>query len=91
MVGLDISKGEVKHATRRAEARNLENLAFINADMEKMPLPENSIDCVISNGAYCMAPDKKAAFSEVHRVLKPQGRFSISTSVMTIDVDQADG
>lgn len=59
--------------------------------MEKMPLEDNSIDCVISNGAFCLAPNKKAAFSEILRVLKPGGRFSVSTSTMTVPIDQADG
>jgi SAM-dependent methyltransferase len=91
VVGLDISKGEIKHAEARAKQRELENVSFVHADMEKMSLESSSIDCVISNGAYCMAPNKKAAFLEVLRVLKPGGRFSISTSVMKVDVDQADG
>lgn len=47
-----------------------------------MPLASDSIDVVISNGAFCLAPDKRAAFAEVHRVLKPGGRFAICTSAM---------
>lgn len=49
------------------------------------------LDCIISNGAFCLAPNKKAAFKEMYRILKPGGRFSVSTSVMTASVDQADG
>lgn len=59
--------------------------------MEKMPLPDNSIDCVISNGAFCLAPSKFKAFSEIMRVLKPGGRMSVSTSTMTAPINQADG
>jgi len=59
--------------------------------MEKMPFKDNEFDCVISNGAFCLAPNKKAAFSEIMRVLKPGGRFSVSTSTMTANIDQADG
>ena len=47
-----------------------------------VPLAPDSIDVVISNGAFCLAPDKVAAFAEVHRVLKPGGRFAICTSAM---------
>lgn len=46
---------------------------------------------MISNGAFCLAPNKKAAFSEILRVLKPGGRFSVSTSTMCAPINQADG
>ena len=42
--------------------------------MEKMPLPDATFDVVISNGAFCLAPNKEKAFKEVFRVLKPGGR-----------------
>lgn len=61
MTGLDIAKAEVLHAQKRADARGLK-IKFIEADMEKMPLPDNSMDVVISNGAFCLAPNKKCAF-----------------------------
>ena len=66
-------------------------MRFVNADMETMPLEDASIDCVISNGAFCLAPNKEKAFKEIFRVLKPGGRMSISTSTMTAPIDQADG
>lgn len=59
--------------------------------MEQIPLSDSMIDCIISNGAFCLAPNKTAAFKEIHRILKPDGRFSVSTSVMTANIDQADG
>jgi ubiquinone/menaquinone biosynthesis C-methylase UbiE len=47
----------VKHAEMRAVHRGL-NMKFVVADMEHNPLPDNSIDIVISNGAFCLAPNK---------------------------------
>lgn len=92
VVGLDLSKSEVIHANKRAEARGIANrVSFIQGDMEKMTLDSDTFDCVISNGAFCLAPNKKAAFSEIFRVLKPGGRFSVSTSTMKVSIDQADG
>ena len=80
VIGLDISKGEVQHATKRAKLRGLapENIEFVQGDMESIPLDDNSIDCVISNGAFCLAPNKRKSFEEIKRVLKPGGRFSVA-------------
>ena len=58
MVGLDFSQKQVQHAQMRAHARGLENLSFVHADMERMPLPDDQFDVVISNGAFCLAPNK---------------------------------
>jgi len=89
VIGIDISKGEVLHANTRAESRNSENTIFIQADMEKMPFPDNSFDNVISNGAFCLAPNKERAFREIHRVLKPGGSFSVCcTTLLTRLEDQ---
>ena len=92
VIGLDLSKSEVIHANKRAAARGIsDRVSFIQGDMEKMTLDSDMFDCVISNGAFCLAPSKKAAFSEIFRVLKPGGRFSVSTSTMKVQIDQADG
>ena len=40
---------------------------MFQSDMEKMPSPDNSFDNVISNGAFCLAPNKERAFREIHR------------------------
>jgi len=86
VTGLDISKSEVKHAEIRAAQRGL-NAKFIVADMEAMPLPDGMIDVVISNGAFCLAPNKEKAFAEIFRVLKPGGRMAICTSTVKVDLD----
>ena len=88
VTGLDISRLEVQHATTRAEARHLTNVKFITADMEHMPLSDNSFDVVISNGAFCLAPNKKAAFQEIFRVLKPGGRFSVCCTTTKTNLDK---
>jgi len=86
VIGIDISSKEVKHAQQRAEERGLSsNLYFHKADMEKIPLPENSIDVIISNGAFCLAPNKQKAFEELFRVLKPGGRISVCTTTTQVD------
>ena len=50
-------------------------------DMEALPFPDESFDVVISNGGFCLVPDKEKAFKEVCRVLKPGGRCAIACTV----------
>eukprot|EP00977_Amphora_coffeiformis_P008467 scaffold1918_cov154-Amphora_coffeaeformis.AAC.4 len=89
LIGIDISAKEVAHAQRRADERGLD-IRFATADMERLPLPDNSFDVVISNGAFCLAPNKQAAFEEIYRVLKPGGRMVVCTSTIqneTLDTE----
>lgn len=81
VIGLDISKMEVKHAENRAKEREAK-VEFMVGDMEKMPFDDNLIDVVISNGAFCLTPSKENAFREIYRVLKPGGRMSVCTSIV---------
>mmetsp|Transcript_22416 Transcript_22416/g.33889 ORF Transcript_22416/g.33889 Transcript_22416/m.33889 type:complete len:589 (+) Transcript_22416:95-1861(+) len=81
VIGIDISKREVIHAQKRAHSRSLD-IRFAEADMEEIPLPDSSIDVVISNGAFCLAPNKERAFAELYRVLKPGGRIAICTTTI---------
>jgi arsenite methyltransferase len=75
----------VLHATKRAEALGV-NIKYVNADMEAIPLPDDMIDVVISNGAFCLAPNKEKAFREIYRVLRPGGRMSVCTSTVKLDL-----
>jgi len=85
VVGIDISKAEVLHAKQRAEERKAK-VFFMQADMENSPMPDASVDVVISNGAFCLAPNKERAFSEIFRVLKPGGRMAICTSTIKMEL-----
>ncbi|TRY72743.1 hypothetical protein TCAL_00189 [Tigriopus californicus] len=86
VIGIDISQNEVAHALVRAKMRALDHVHFEHADMEQIPLPSGSVDRVISNGAFCLAPNKEKAFREIHRVLKSEGgRFSVACSTLLHD------
>lgn len=87
VTGIDISSGEVQHANRRAEERHIKNVNFVHGDLEQIPLDSNSVDRVISNGAFCLAPNKVKSFSEVFRILKPGGKFSIACTTLLKPLD----
>ena len=93
VVGLDLAQSEVNHATKRASERGYrvpDKIQFIKGDIEKIDkdFPKflsNKFDCCISNGAFCLVPDKHKAFSNVYKALKSGGRMAISTTTIVSD------
>jgi len=84
VVGIDMAATQVRHAQARADDRELD-IQFVAADMEEIPVPDETFDVVISNGAFCLAPNKEKALAEIFRVLKPGGRISICTTTTKVD------
>ncbi len=68
----------VEKARRNAALLGLHDLEFVQAGIEKLPLPSASVDLVISNGVFNLCPDKPAVLAEAYRVLRPGGRLQMA-------------
>ena len=82
VVGIDFTPQMVEKARKNVQKLGFTNVEFIEGDIEEMPLAENQFDIVISNCVLNLVPNKQKAFSEIHRVLKPNGSFAISDVVL---------
>ena len=78
VTGIDMTPEMLAKARTAASIMNAENVEFFEADAERLPLEDESVDVVISNGVIDLIPDKDAVFSELHRVLAPGGRLQIA-------------
>jgi SAM-dependent methyltransferase len=77
-IGIDMTGDMISLARRNAEKGGYTNVKFHLAEIEAMPIRDNSVDCVISNCVLNLCPDKDLALKEIFRILKPGGRFAIS-------------
>lgn len=83
VIGVDISPEMLARAIEGAREAGIENVAFVQASAESLPVPDGWADLVISNGALNLSACKAAAFAEISRVLRPRGRFQAADLILT--------
>jgi arsenite methyltransferase len=87
--GVDMTDEMLELARANQREAGVENVEFLNGTIEDVPLPEGSIDVIISNCVINLSGDKPAVFREAARVLRPGGRFAVTDIVADPGMDEA--
>lgn len=82
VIGVDMTPEMIARAKANAEKLGARNVDFRLGEIEALPVESGTVDAVISNCVLNLVPNKSKAFAEIHRILKPSGRFIVSDVVL---------
>lgn len=88
VVGIDMTEGMLERARTAAAEADMRHVRFEKGDIGELPIESGSIDVVISNGVFNLAPDKTKVFSELYRVTKPGGRVQFADIVIGTELSE---
>src|SRR5450756_770046 len=86
VIGLDLTPAMIERARKHVAERGFTNVELVVGPMEDIPLPDGSVDVVVSNGVFNLSSDKDRAFAEVYRVLRPGGRMVVADMLLVADL-----
>ncbi|WP_434037085.1 arsenite methyltransferase [Formosa sp. 4Alg 33] len=89
VIGIDFTPIMIEKARKNADTLGYNNVEFRTGDIDNMPVNDNVADVIVSNCVLNLVPNKTKVISEIHRVLKPNGHFSISDVVLVGDLPKA--
>jgi len=87
-IGIDMTPAMVERARASAAEMGLDNVEVHEGLIESLPVDDESVDIVISNGVIDLVPDKAAVFAEIDRVLRPGGRLQVADVVIHTEVSE---
>ncbi|MCH7688028.1 MAG: methyltransferase domain-containing protein [Planctomycetes bacterium] len=86
VVGVDMTEAMIEKARSNAAVVSLSNIEFIQTEIDRLPLDDESVDVAITNGVFNLCPDKRKVLAKVFRVLRPGGRLQMADILLHDDV-----